>query len=212
MANFNSKANKLLDILLFPKEFYGRLTGSKKSLIPGIIFVGLMDIGLGLYNNYKILFINRTERDLIINIILSIAFIIGMGIIDIFFFSFPLFDLFKHFENGDNLKADNTLLVKLMKVYVTAHLALLPLELIVFFVYNSMENNINILLMNFIFLLVLIIPIWFASAIFRGVNVLYNFNPVYRGITFAAIFIWNYILSIAFEYMINNWLMRLFII
>jgi len=80
---------KLLDVLLFPKDLYKRITDKKPGLYGGIIFVGLVDIVFVLFINYNKLFVDKTQGDLIFNIILSIIFIFGLGIIDVFFFSIP---------------------------------------------------------------------------------------------------------------------------
>lgn len=90
--------NRLLDMFLFSKDLYKRITDKKQSFYAGIIFVGLADIGFHLYKYFDKIFINKVKGDLIFNIVLSIIFVIAIGVIDVFFFSIPLFDLFKRFK------------------------------------------------------------------------------------------------------------------
>jgi hypothetical protein len=222
--------NRLLDILLFPKDLYKRITDRKPSLYAGIIFVGLADLGFVLYKNFNELFTNKTQGDLIFNIILSILFVIVIGIIDVFFFSLPLFDLFKRFKKDKNLPQnrgitdikdsgikdrdirDKGLLIKLIKVYIVTHFLILPAEIVVFLIYRNIINNTGIAtwVMYISVIIDLLIPIWFSAAISRGVNVLYDFKPVFKRLAFVIIFVWNHLLAYAFSYMIDKWMLVLF--
>jgi len=215
--------NKLLDILLFPKGLYIRITDRKPNLYAGIIFVGLADLGFVLYKNFGKIFTNKAQGDLITNIILSIIFVLAIGIIDAFFFSLPLFDLFKRFkkdkkdgrvqkEQKDRDIKDRSLLIKLIKVYIATHFLILPAEIVVFLIYHNFINDTNIVtwIIYISVVIELLIPIWFSAAISRGVNVLYNFNPMFKRLAFLIIFVWNHVLVYAFSYMIDNWMLVLF--
>ncbi len=201
--------NKLLNILLFPKSLYGRITSKKSSLYAGILFVGFVDVIFLLILNYSSLFTNKMLGDLIFNIILSVIIMIAFGIIDVCCFSIPMFDLFKHFKKSDAVKADRELLIKLMKVYVAVHLIIFPVELIIFLILYNFPNGNSVFLFYLLSIVYSLIPIWFSSAITRGANVLYNFVPPFKWIAFLVILLWNYLLGYAFSYMTNNWILEI---
>lgn len=90
---------KLSDVLLYPKEFHGRLTDRKPSLYAGILFVGVVDLFLpDFVETCKVLFSGKTSNEVILNILLSVCVVLIFGIIDVVVFSLPLFDLFKYIK------------------------------------------------------------------------------------------------------------------
>jgi hypothetical protein len=228
--------DRLLDILLFPKELYKRITDKKPSLYAGIIFIGLIDLSFILYRNFDELFINKVHGDLIFNIFLSIIVVAAIGIIDVMFFTLPMFDLFKRFKKNKNLSSkfssssnkdilglknvklkgqnieDKNLLIRLMKVYIITHFLILPAEIAIIMIYKNLINDVNIVtwVIYISAIIDLAIPIWFGSAITRGTNVLYTFNPIFKRLVFLIVFVWNHLLSYALSYMIDKWILILF--
>lgn len=222
--------NKLLDILLLPKGLYKRLTNKKTSLYIGIIFIGLIDLGFDLFDRYSEIFSNRTQGDLIFNIFLTVVFIVAFGIIDVLFFTIPLFDLFKRFRKSTKLPLnkdtigiisrnikereikDKGLMVKLMKVYIASHLPIVPAEIFIFLISENIVNgssNITWLILV-VSVIGILIPIWFSAAIAKGINVLYEFRPLFKRMVFVIIFVWNILLVYAFTYMKDKWILVLF--
>ncbi|NLC69458.1 MAG: hypothetical protein GX754_11900 [Clostridiaceae bacterium] len=202
--------DKLLNIILFPRELYLRITGKRPSLYMGILFIGLKDVIFVLLSNYKDLFIDKIPGDMPLNIFLSIIFIVGMGILDVCFFSIPLFDLYKRFKKIGSVRIDRELLVKLMKVYIVAHFVILPAEIFIFILFWNSGNGISTFLFYLSGVLYILIPIWFSAAISRGVDTLYNFVPFYKWLSFGAILVWNHLLGYAFSYIIESWILPLF--
>jgi len=108
------------------------------------------------------------------------------------------------------MKIDRGLLIRLIKVYIVAHFLILPAEILIFYIYYNLNNEINTVFIYLAAIIDLLIPIWFSAAISRGVNVLYNFSPLFKRLAFLAILVWNHLLVYAFSYMIDNWILALF--
>jgi hypothetical protein len=200
---------KLLDILLLPKNFYKKLNEKRSTLYLGIIFIGIVDLVFALFENYSIIFSGKAENVIYQNIALLAAFIIILGAVDVLFFSIPLFDLFKKFKKESHDIETNTKLIKLMKVYISAHFVLVPLEVLIYLV----AKNIDSLNYNVVFIaafIELILPVLFSAAITRGINVIYNFQPLFKRLVFLVVFIWSYALGFALSFVIDNWIMELF--
>jgi hypothetical protein len=119
---------KILDILLLPKSIYQKLTGKKAPLLMGVFFVGMVDIVFTLADNYSEIFGGGSQRAVVYNILIVLISLIVLGIADVLFFSVPLFDLFKLFRKEKGSELQKNMLVKLAKVYVTAHIIIIPLD------------------------------------------------------------------------------------
>jgi len=199
----------LLDILFLPKNFYRKLNEKKLTLYMGIIFIGIVDLVFTFADNYSNIFSNKAENVILKNIVLLVACIIIIGIVDVVFFSIPLFDLFKKFKKESQDIEPRTKLIKLMKVYISAHFVLVPLEILIYLA----AKNINSLNYSVVFIaafIEMILPIIFSAAIARGINAIYDFQPIYKSLVFIVTFVWSYALGFALSYVIDNWIMRLF--
>ena len=202
---------KFLDIVLFPRSLYKRITSSKALLVPAIIFVGLNDMLFQVAAQDFGIFKNKPGNILLLNIALFTAFTVIVGLVDILFFSLPMFDLFKLFKRGARTFSDSGLLIKLIKVYVVSHFLIIPVEILITVVFKNPILSGNYTLVYFAGILGLFIPIWFSAAITRGINVLYDFEPLHKVLAFVSVFVWNILLSyFAFDYMLNNWVMKVF--
>jgi len=202
---------KLLDIFLLPRRLYQNLTDRKLPLYLGILFVGLADLALPhLKENYIKLFANKSLNALLCNVILAVLFAVVIGLVDVIFFSVPLFDLFKVFRKEKEVSEAGNLRIKLMKIYILAHVIIVPVNIILYFVFpniNVNSNNPLIVLLAYISLLVMV---WFSAIISRGINSIYSFQPVFRRVVFLTVFLWNFILAPVLEYIISSWIMPLF--
>ncbi|HOJ10556.1 MAG TPA: hypothetical protein PK733_08180 [Clostridiales bacterium] len=215
---------KWLDILLFPRSLYKKISDKKLTLYIGIIFIGLVDLGFPLADNFKSFYTGDGYSRIVYNIALTIIFTILLGAIDILFFSIPISDLFKRFKKGNkpadgNQVYEKGLFIKLIKVYMIAHFLILLPEIISFIIYRNIANtlvsgvttnNLNSVLLYIAFFIDVLIPFWFSGAITRGVDVVYEFKPLYKRLVFLVIFVWNYLLGYALSYMISNWILKLF--
>ena len=146
------------------------------------------------------------------NIGLVLIFTVILGIVDIMFFALPLFDLFKFIKKGavGNLSAA---LVKFTKVYIIAHLVVIPFNILFTIPLYKTSGVIfsDILIILSIIYFYFLMPAWFAGIISRGTNVVFNMELKFVPLVFAAVFTWNYILgNYALDYVINNWVMYFF--
>lgn len=200
---------KLLDILLFPKSLYRRITNKKLTLFLGIILIGAVDLGFPLSETFSKNFIGKTHNDLVFNIVFVSIVAIILGVMDSLFFAKPLFDLFKVFKKKaiDIDKRGN--LVKVMKVYMVSHLLIIPLNILAYAVMYNVNLNNHVILALLIFTYSAVMPVWFAGAITRGVNAIYNFELLFIRLAFVAIFIWNMLISFAFDFMYSHWIIGL---
>lgn len=199
--------NKLKDILLLPVSTYQQLTDSKFFLFAGILLVGCADflwpMILSLISDQKLesLFSKITASE----IFFTFLFVALIGLIDVFCFAKPLVDIFSRMfrENVEFTLSSTSLLIRVMKVYILTNFVVLPwimiLDVIVWM------NHSDQLWTVFVFVFIL----WFALVSFRGINALYDFKPKHRQIVFLMIIIWNYILGMALQYIMN--LMRNFL-
>ena len=87
----------LIDRLLFPKDFFKKITDKLHTLYIGIVLIGLVDLGMSLIYKIPFYFYNKPTEILVYNISLALCIIILVGLLDIIFFAMPLFDIFKNF-------------------------------------------------------------------------------------------------------------------
>lgn len=195
---------KILDILLLPKSIYQKLTGKKAPLLMGVFFVGMVDIVFTLADNYSEIFGGGSQRAVVYNILIVLISLIVLGIADVLFFSVPLFDLFKLFRKEKGSELQKNMLVKLAKVYVTAHIIIIPIEVIIYFVARNI-NSINGGIVYLAVFLNWVLPFWFSAAITRGINSIYNFQMLFKGLVFIVVLLWSYLTSNALYFIINHW-------
>jgi hypothetical protein len=208
MENF---MDKLLNIILYPAKFFNRLTDKKAALYAGIIFVGIIDLFSPDYiKTYNYLFTNKPADYIHINTLLAIVFVLLLGLVDIIFFSVPLYDIFKFFKKKEGLPHEASP-VKVMKVYIMSHFILVPVNAVLFYtVFRYINDKSSIFMINLSVAYFFIILIWASAIVTRGINTLFNFNPILRKLTFMVVFTWNFLLGMVFDLQIINWLMRLF--
>jgi cytochrome c biogenesis protein CcdA len=195
---------KILDILLLPKLVYQKLTDRKALLIMGVFFVGAADVVFTLIENYSKIFGDNSQRAIAYNILIVLISLVVLGIADVMFFSIPLFDLFKLFKKEKGSEDQKNMLVKLAKVYITAHIIIIPIEIITYFTARNM-NSINGGIVYLAAFLNMLLPFWFSAAITRGINSIYKFQILFKRLVFIVVLIWNYLLSNALFFAINHW-------
>ncbi len=202
----------ILDILLLPKSFFAKITDKLPILFLGIIFVGLTDAAFLLLQHIPRLFVNKTLTVLIFNSTLALCVAILLGLVDIVFFSLPLFDLFKLFRVKERIKSVNGQLIKLMKVYISAHFIIVPVQ--AFFeatIYLSsmtgMATNFSVAMAMIEFIL---IPIWLSAIVSRGINTIYDFDDRLKSMVFVIVYTWYLLLSFAMSFTATKWILMLF--
>lgn len=199
----NRASDRLMDLILFPRELYKRLTDKRWTLYAGVLMVGLVDIFLpDVLKQSNELFAGKTPGDLRRNIALAVAVVLVMGILDVFVFSIPLFDLFKYFKKRMGLEHTVTL-VKVAKVYIMSHFLVIPVNVALYFLFlrDLNETSSHTMLLNAAFL-IFVVTIWSSAIITRGINTLFDIGPLFGRLTFIVVFFWSFI----FGTVLTEWL------
>ena len=201
-----------LDILLFPRSFFAKITDKLPTLFLGIIFVGLSDATFLLLDYFPVIFLNKTLSVLIFNSTLALCVAVLLGLIKIVFFALPLFDLFKLFRVKERIKNINSQLIKLMKVYISAHFIIVPVE--AFFeatvrlskLVGMGENySATMALIQFVLL-----PTWLSAIVTRGINTIYDFDDRLKNMVFVIAYTWILLISIAMNFSAGRWIPMFF--
>lgn len=202
----------LLEILLLPKRLYEGITDRKATLYLGILFIGLVDIITPSFvtGDFPRLFSGKPSDILFYNAAFLLLAIIVTGAMDVVFFSIPLLDLFKFFKKQGGTPVVGDLSIRMMKIYITAHFLMVPVNVLLYFAFRNLNENSNSMLILLAVILDMLILVWFSGIIARGVNVVFRFELLFKQLVFIAVFIWNFLLGTVLGYMINNWIMKLF--
>lgn len=201
-----------IDILLFPERIYKKITDSKPALYAGIIFIGAADLIFPyIVEAFTGLFTQKTLFVLILNIVLSMVFIILIGILDVAFFSLPLFDLFRLIKKRMGEKVPENLRIKLMKVYIMAHFVIVPVNIAIYYLLENLSLEDNMTMVNITFFVIICVYIWFSAIISRGINTIYGFGKELKRVVFLIVFLWSFLLGWALEYIINNLIIKILV-
>ncbi len=223
--------DKLLNILLFSKRYYERLRDRRLTLYLGILMVGAIDMLLP--DTAKILqeiFDQKASNAVLINALILVAVVVLLGIIDVVFVSIPLFDFFK-FLKGKEAKVNivqtqddpdiysvepsapsGASRIKVMKAYISVHFLITPVSVAIYYLFTrniTAASPVGLLYLSLTF--EMLIFIWMAAILSRGINSLFKFNPIFAKLTFLVVFTWNFIFSMAFSGQIMQWVWKLFI-
>jgi len=216
---------KLADILAFPAKTYEKLTDKRASLVAGIVLVGLIDFLLpDVMYVIKEFFLGKSSADIAYNAGMSVVVLLLLGFIDVIFVSVPLFDFFRYIKRkelqlakengmgGDDLTTDlQPSAIKVMKIYIMSHFIIVPVSTAYYYaITKNMTESSSPLMQNLALLLFMVIMIWSAAIMARGINVIFRFNTVFKRLTFISVFTWNFLFGMVFDVMIMGWLMRLF--
>ena len=210
------KLNNIIDLFLLQKDFYSKLNDKSMWLYIGIAFVGIRNvifnmIGINADNTDYFKDIQFTIKTF--GILILTAGVIGF--IDIICFSYPIFDIIKHFKkkNENNSMAlgmvYSSILTKVIKVYIIANVLLTPLDIVYYYTSKFALVYPNIMLLTYISLVLGILGyFWFNGAITRGLCIIFKLrNSV--GLVFVLVFCWNALISWAIGYLLNLVLVRL---
>jgi len=202
----------LLDIFLFPKSYFKKITDKLPTLFLGIIFVGLSNAVFLFLDYMPLMFCNKTLNVLIFNSTLALCIAVLLGLVDIIFFCLPLFDLFKFFRVKERIKNMDGQLIKLMKVYISAHFIIVPVQ--AFFEATVRLAKWGGMTTSFAFYINLIefiiLPIWLGAIVARGINTIYDFDDRLKNMIYVIVYCWYLMLSYALSFTIGNWILMLF--
>lgn len=231
--------DRLLDILLYPVSLYEKLNDKKGTLIAGIVLVGAIDLFLPDVSGFiKLHFTGKPANTVFINAILAVFITVVLGIVDVAFISIPLFDFFKFlkkkevklyaniYQNAQNggqgsipfelpqIKMEDpehkASSIKVMKAYIMSHFLFVPVSLIINYAFLRDITTESPVAMQYLALIVfMLIFIWSAAILTRGINALFRFNPMFRMLTFIIVFSWSYLFGMVFDLQIMNWLVKL---
>ena len=206
--------NKLWNVLLYPARLYEKLTDNKVTLVAGIILIGLIDFFLPdvkeICKTYFTDLTGKSVADIQFNIVAAVFIILLLGVIDVVFFSIPLYDIFKFFKKKEGLPHQATA-IKVMKVYIMSHFLIIPVNVILYYtVFHDLGINSGageIILAEAAFFAIMI---WSSAIITRGINTLYQFGPFIKRLTFLIVFTWGFLFSMVFDMQIMSWLLKIF--
>jgi hypothetical protein len=225
---------RFMDILVYPARFYESLTDRKSTLIAGAVMVGAIDFLLpDINNNIRLLFTGKPLNAVLFNIFMTVFAILLLGFIDIFFMGVPLYDIFSYLKKKEAIMSEedsgedytsfsprleskapvqhNATLIKVIKAYIISHFIIVPVETAIYYILmRNITDNSPAWMQNLSLVMLMLIFVWSAAIVTRGVNVLFRFNPVFRRLTFIIVFTWNFILSMVFATQILNWVLKLF--
>jgi hypothetical protein len=201
---------KLKDILLFPEQVYQKLSDRRITLYLGILFIGIADLAIPFIERYKTLFAGQSPETVIYNISLTVLFVVALGLVDVLFFTLPLSDLFRAFKKEKDANKIEDMKIKLSKVYMLAHTLIVPINIIVYFIFLNAANDKGDIILELAAYISLLVWVWFSLIISRGINVIYNFRPFFRRLVLLSVFLWTLLTGSAIDYIIRNWIMMLF--
>ncbi|MCX8131227.1 MAG: hypothetical protein N3I35_14155 [Clostridia bacterium] len=199
----------ILDVLLLPKKVYEKLTGKRHTLVLGIVLLGVADLLFDLFESRQRILVGKVPSVLYFNITLTIVVTILVGLIDVLFFSLPLFDLFKYFKKEKSISNTGEHLVKLMKIYICANMLVIPINTVFHLIFSREGFEQNPMASVLLSIYILIIPLWISAVVSRGANAIYGFVPQLRKMVFLAVFIWSSILWHVLGYIVDTWLIVL---
>ncbi len=219
----NSMKNKLLNILLYPVQLFDKLTDKRATLYAGILLVGTIDLLLpDVAAFFKQYFSGKPVNDIYFNAVAGILLIVVLGLIDIIFVSMPLYDFFKFIKKKENAgiaSSEEKIVVipqiatpvKIMKTYIMSHFIIIPVSMVLYYIFlKDVTDSSPVWQMNVALVLYMIIYIWMAAIITRGINSLFKFNPIFRKLTFIIVFGWSYLFKMVFDMQILYWLFKIF--
>lgn len=230
---------RLVDILAFPTGFFEKLTDRKLTLILGILLIGAIDLMLpDVANAFKSIFAQRSAADVRYNAFMIAVVVVLLGVVDVVFVGVPLFDIFKLIKkreatlsaqyseqlgaedeqyNRQRLQLDrfesrehNASAIKVMKLYIMSHFLIIPVNTLLYFVLvRKITDSSPDWMLNLWLTIFMLIFVWAAAIVTRGINVLFRFNPVFRKMTFIIVFTWSFVFGTVFDMKIMNWVLQL---
>jgi hypothetical protein len=201
----------LLDFLLFPESLYKKYDSHKWPVIIGNLLIGLIYLDYLVITKFSDIELSSTSHfSLFYHILYSFLIVYFIGFFNVIIFSYPMYDFFKMNKKHITSNCDSTLTI-LAKIYITAHLLVIPFQLLLLSIlkFLGLFNNPE-LIFTLRILLGFILPIWFCSIITRGIRITFNFDCKMLRKIFIPIFTWYILLSLAMVFIIENWVIRIF--
>jgi hypothetical protein len=184
------------------------LTNKRKTLALGILFVGFVDILSILIQYFNDIFSESNSNAYLQNILVMIMIVVVFGFLDVLIFTVPLFDLFKKFKSDEEGHKNNPSMVKLAKIYIIPHFIITPFNIAIIFMIKDLKDfEITIALGNKLFFIQLLLNLWFCGIITRGINTIYDFNPLYKRFIFIVVYVWTFLFGYASQIILGDWIL-----
>lgn len=193
------------DVVLFPKKLYLQISDRVSTLYLGIVMVGMFNC-IGIINNIFVgMYTMDSFRVQTFNISVSLTIIILMGLMNVVFFSMPMFDYLKKKRKTPVIN-NSSAFIKFMKIYCVAHLPVAVVYVGVMLAEQFIQfSQIPGMKLAETTLLFFILPAWFSAIMVRGARVLFELDENMKPIMFIVIFAWNFMVTLALNYIQNNW-------
>ena len=100
---------------------------------------------------------------------------------------------------------------RVMKVYILSHFLIVPVSMILNYVFPlDFIDKSSPIVQNLLLVVYMLIMVWGAAVLTRGINTIFRFNVLFRRFIFLVVFTWQFIFGMVFDILIINWLMQLF--
>lgn len=193
-----------IEKIYFSENFYRKLGYSKVTLFIGIFLVGLKDIGVFIYSNNLGTNTNNIALNSIKHSVVALLLICIFGLIDVLFYSLPVYDVFKHFPPKENFTRQRHLIVVIMKVYIIANLVTAPIDVgLIFLGQNKLIPTESSPILLLLALIMFASYFWYIGIIIRGVNVVLGLVNPLKKITVILNLIWIIAMNYALNYLID---------
>jgi hypothetical protein len=210
------KYSAFTDFFLLKKDLYSKLTDKSMWLYIGIVLIGIRDVAFAIFGSNS----SNTDYSKIIGFNIKTIGLLMLtalvtGLLDALCFSYPVFDIIKHFKNKNESNSMalgmlySSLLTKVIKVYAIANIIITPLDILNFIVGKQAIASQSVMLSYIYLALGIIEYFWFNGAITRGLCVLFKLPNNVRGLIFMLVFLWNALISWAIGYLLNVILIRI---
>lgn len=202
---------KLRDIFLLPREFYHGLTDNRFTLYLGILLVGMRDTGFYLWGSSDVFSPARVQDVLLRNLPIILGFVVLIGLLDVIFFSFPVYDILKLMKRREeDSAAVKGSVIRLMKVYILANLFVTPIEIILTVIGIKFDlATFNVFLLALISMVFYANMLWYFAVIARGAAAIFNFKGVHIAFVFIIVLLYSELLGYAYKFIYEKGLLVL---
>jgi hypothetical protein len=190
--------------LLFTENFYKRLNYNRVTLYIGILLVGLKDVGLYMYADGISIFDIKTSALSMVHLVAAIGLICIFGVMDVVFYSRPVYDILKRFPPMENFTRQRHLPIIIMKIYILANMILAPFDTFITILdRNKLIPQNSEWVFGLLSLLVLISLLWYFGVITKGVNVVFGLQIPYKLLATIINLFWIFLVNYALNYLID---------
>jgi hypothetical protein len=194
----------IFDMILLPEKLHKKFTDRITTLIIGIIALGIVDYIFSISEKLLDAYTGKASVNLSQYLFYSLLFIAAFGIADVIFFSVPLLDIVKRLKSDKDSKEGKGPLIKIMKIQIAANcIAFIPAMVLTYLTYVADAEK-NLELLAILLFLFLIIQIWLAAIIARGIKSIFEIDQKFKPLVFPIVFFWYYIVGMALNFIMHK--------